>query len=338
MGMGSETLDGGGLRANVRSEFHVPPDEFAGCFTSFYHLALDFEGESDASEPEPKVVDLLQPEWANLRFFCGSLPSAQIGANRLEGARFVVTGPSSRPCRFELGTAQMWGIGFLPVGWARFVAADAYGLANTVLDGAGHPAFARFDSMSAALCDAALGKAAQLEVIVEHLAQAMRPHRDEAKIARVHKALVDPECHTVCDLADRAGMSIRTLERICRRYFGFAPKLLMRRQRFMRSLTSFMLERSRGAGSRWTEAMDEAYHDQAQFTREFTEFMTMLPTEYASLEHPILASFIEARARVWGSAAQTLDPPVRGACAGEGRARSGVARLGALGDGGAAGS
>ena len=102
-------------------------------------------------------------------------------------------------------------------------------------------------------------------------------------------------------------MSIRTLERVCHRYFGFTPKRLMRRQRFMRSLTSYMLHR----GTRWTEAMDEEYHDQAQFTREFTEFMTMTPSAYAALDHPILASFMEARARIWGSAAQTLDPPQR---------------------------
>ena len=81
----------------------------------------------------------------------------------------------------------------------------------------------------------------------------------------------------------------------------------MRRQRFMRSLVAFMLHK----GTRWTEAMDGHYHDQAQFTREFHEFMTMNPSEYAGLEHPILSSFMEARARVWGSAAQTLDKPER---------------------------
>ena len=106
-------------------------------------------------------------------------------------------------------------------------------------------------------------------------------------------------------------MSIRTLERMCHRYFGFTPKLLLRRQRFMRSLSAFMLHQSQKGGARWTEAMDEEYHDQAQFTREFSEFMGMTPSAYAALPHPILASFMEARARIWGSAAQTLDQPVR---------------------------
>lgn len=186
--------------------------------------------------------------------------------------------------------------------------APAYDLANIVCDGARHPVFAKFDCVSDVLCDPALTLEAQHEAIVDMLARLMRPNRDEPRIIKIHAALVSGEFLAVGDLADACNMSIRTLERMCHRYFGFTPKLLMRRQRFMRSLTSFMLHK----GSRWTEAMDGEYHDQAQFTREFSEFMTMTPSRYAALEHPILSSFMEARARIWGSAAQTLDPPVNG--------------------------
>jgi hypothetical protein len=79
----------------------------------------------------------------------------------------------------------------------------------------------------------------------------------------------------------------------------------MRRQRYMRCLATFMLHQGRP----WTEEMDAHYHDQAQFTREFRDFMTMNPSEYAALDHPILTSFMEARTKAWGSAAQTLDRP-----------------------------
>ena len=289
----------------VRSEFHAPPALFDGCFTTFYHLSLDVENGGT-------VTDYLQPEWGNIRFFAGCAPSAQIGRARVDAVRFGATGPSSLPCRFEIGSARMWGIGFLPVGWARFLDADAYGLANTVWDGAAQPAFAKFGVMSAVLTDPDVAPEDQFDHIVETLERLMRPSRDEAKVRRVHEALVDGHYATVSELADHCAMSVRTLERVCRRYFGFTPKLLMRRQRLMRSLTSFMLHQSRNGGGRWTEAMDAEYHDQAQFTREFREFMTMLPSDYAALEHPILASFIEARARLWGSAAQTLDAP--GSC------------------------
>ena len=295
-----------GPRHSVRARFVNPPEQFAGCFTTFYHLELDVLEEGAV------VEDYLQPEWGNLRYFGGARPTSWIEDRKLANARFTATGPSSRPLRFQLGTSRMWGIGLLPLGWARFINAEAFSLANAALDGAAHPAFAKFDCMSDMLCDPAADPEEQLALIYETMERLMRPCRDEPKITRVHAALVSGEHHVVSELADCCAMSIRTLERVCHRYFGFSPKQLLRRQRFMRSLSNFMLHQAH-SGGRWTEAMDEEYHDQAQFTREFTEFMTMTPSAYAAREHPILASFMEARARIWGSAAQTLDQPVRDA-------------------------
>jgi methylphosphotriester-DNA--protein-cysteine methyltransferase len=221
------------------------------------------------------VTDYLQPEWSNVRFFCGTAPQAEIGPHRIDGARFVGTGPSALPCRFTLGPVRMWGVGFLPLGWARFFDADASDCANLICDGAQHSAFSHFAGLTEVLCDPEATLDEQFAALVAAMSRAMRPNRDEPRIARVHAALVSGEHATVHDLADACAMSIRTLERVCMRYFGFSPKLLMRRQRFMRSLTTFMLHR----GSRWTEAMDAHYHDQAQFTREFREFMTMNPSD-----------------------------------------------------------
>jgi AraC-like DNA-binding protein len=283
----------------LRAEFREPPAQFEGCFSSFYNLAIEVD------EPGVELVDHLQPEWANIRFFCGSTPDASIGATRIRGARFVATGPSVLPCRFALGQVRMWGVGFLPLGWARFFDADASDCANIVCDGASHSAFSRFADLTNSLCNPETSVDEQFDALVGAMERLMRPTRDEQRIQRVHAALVDGDFASVHDLADSCAMSIRTLERVCQRYFGFSPKLLMRRQRFMRSLTTFMLQR----GSRWTEAMDAHYHDQAQFTREFREFMTMNPSEYAALPRPVLNSFMEARARAMGSAAQTLDSP-----------------------------
>jgi AraC-like DNA-binding protein len=283
----------------LSAQFHEPPPQFAGCFTSLYHLTLDLP---EGANP---LTDHLQPEWGNMRFFCGTAPDAAIGGHAVRGARFVGTGPSILPCRFTIGPVRMWGVGFLPLGWARFFDAEASACANLLCDGARHPAFRPFADLAETLCDPEATAEEQLAALVEGMAAAMRPNRDEPRIARVHAALVSGEHTAVADLADACAMSIRTLERICMRYFGFAPKLLMRRQRFMRSLATFMLQRDR----RWTEAMDAHYHDQAQFTREFRAFMTMSPSAYAALDHPILTSFMEARARARGSAAQTLDPP-----------------------------
>ncbi len=303
MGDSTNNSAGGGLVPpegyRLKAEFREPPAQFEGCFTTFYHLTLEMD------DPAQRLTDFLMPEWGNIRFFCGSAPDASIGATHISGAPFVASGASSLPCRFTLGQVRMWGVGFLPLGWARFMPADAGSCANIICDGAGHPAFQHFAGLSDTLCNPQADLDEQYAAIVAMMERVMRPTRDDVRISRIHAELVNGEHASVHDLADACAMSIRTLERTCMRYFGFSPKLLMRRQRFMRSLTAFMLHR----GSRWTEAMDAHYHDQAQFTREFHEFMTMNPSEYAALDHPILTSFMEARARVWGSAAQTLDAP-----------------------------
>lgn len=303
MGDTSNTIAANGITPpagyRLKAEFREPPVQFEGCFTTFYHVTLESDGA------ETLLTDYLQPEWANIRFFCGGTPEAEIGADRVNGAKYVATGASALPCRFTLGPMRMWGVGFLPLGWARFFDVDASSCTNIICDGAVHPAFRHFAGLTDTLCNPQADLDEQFDALVAAMSRLMRPTRDDARISRIHAELVGGEHASVHDLVEACAVSIRTLERTCMRYFGFSPKLLMRRQRFMRSLTTFMLHR----GSRWTEAMDGHYHDQAQFTREFHEFMTMNPSEYAALDHPLLTSFMGARARIWGSPAQTLDKP-----------------------------
>jgi AraC-like DNA-binding protein len=279
--------------------FYPAPSDLAGCFTSFYRATFTMaEGR--------RVSDLLQPEWANLRFFAGSRPTASVsGGDLIRGARLTATGPSSLPVHFELGTTRMWGVGLFPLGWAKFCHGPAAELANRVVDGEVHPAFSNFTALAADLFDGEEDEEAELARIIGCFRSLNHELPDEERIMRVHAALVDPAVGSVIEFASHAGLGRRTLERLCYRYFGFSPKMLLRRQRFMRSLVQFMLEDA----SSWSEAMDEHYHDQAQFVREFRTFMQMSPREYAALDHPILRAFMKNRARVWAAAAQTLDKP-----------------------------
>jgi len=286
----------GACKIDVR--FFRPPAPLEGCFTSFYRLNLTVDGGG-------QVEDWLQPEWSNLRFFKGAKPEAMVpGGERLADATFAATGPSSLPTRFRLGTTRCWGIGLFPLGWARFAVGDAADMANGLANGVKCTAFARLAPLADIIFDEEDDDEGEFERIVAHFLSLNRPHRDGDRIRAVHAALVDPEVGTVRQIAEQADVAPRTLDRVCRRYFGFPPKLLLRRQRFMRSLADWML-----GGGRWTDALDGHYYDQAQFTREFKAFMTMSPSEYAEREHPILSAFMVERARVWGSAAQTLDPP-----------------------------
>jgi AraC-like DNA-binding protein len=280
--------------------FFPAPPEFEGCFTTFYRMDLRVAGGGT-------IEDALQPEWANLRVFQGARPTSSIRDGEvLSGTRLIATGPSSRPNHFSLGTTRMWGIGLLPLGWARFVGCSAAELANSQADAERDPRYVHFAPL-AHVFDGEPDDEAEFARIVALFRALDRPVADQDKIRSVHAAMVETGLSSVAEFAEHAGLGVRSLERLSRRYFGFPPKLLLRRQRFMRSLAAFMLA---GEGN-WSSAIDELYHDQSHFTRDFRAFMGMCPREYAALPHPILSAFMAERARVMGSAAQTLDPPAR---------------------------
>ena len=283
----------------VRVRFFAPPEDLAACFTTFYKMEVDaFEGQ--------ELVDFLQPEWSNLRFFKGKPPRAHpIGGGDPVDSSFQATGPSSKPMKFELFTTSMWGIGLLPLGWARFIDVPADSFADVICNGCEVDAFAPFIPLHDMLLADTRSDEEQFHSIVEFFRDLAPPPRDASRILRVHETMVDPYLIEVSKLAEGVGTTTRTLERICRRHFGFPPRLLLRRQRMMCSLAAYMLS----DGKSWSETIDRHYHDQAHFVHEFHSFMGMTPSQYAALPHPVLDAFMAERQRVWGSPVQTLDTP-----------------------------
>lgn len=290
---------GSGESIDVR--FFAPPADLAPCFTTIYRLEVDLP-------PGEVLEDWLLPEWANLRFFSENPPTAEFeGGARVAGARFQATGPSSRPTHFTLGRTRMWGLGLFPLGWARFIGVDASEEANTIVDGVTSPVFRRFAPLCDALCAAEGEDEAQFAALIAFFRELADPPRDQRRILKIHEVMVDPLLLQVDDFAQRCSMSKRTLERVCARHFGFSPRLLLRRQRLMRSLAAFMLE----PRANWSDVIDRHYHDQSHFVHEFHAFMDCKPSEYGARAHPILAAFMAERKRIWGSPAQAQDVPLQ---------------------------
>lgn len=286
------------IAVNVR--FYPPPEDLRRYFTTFYHTTINL--------PEGATVkDALQPEWANMRIFESGTPTAWVeGGPVLTGSRMVVTGPTSRAINFEIPATRMWGIGLLPLGWARFMPREAALCANSLTCGYEHPDCAPFRVLADKVFQGEPCEEAELARIIAFF-RAVPPAKgvDADRIQRIHNAIVDPAIGNVKQLVDQVRMGQRTIERVCARAFGFSPKVLLRRQRFMRSLTQYMLDPS----LKWIGAIDSHYHDQAQFVRDFREFMGTTPREYAARPHPILERFMQERMRVHGSAVQTTDRP-----------------------------
>jgi AraC-like DNA-binding protein len=297
--MGRATVSGD---CTVRVRFYQPPAALRAYFTTFYITEI-------GTAADRLVTDHLHPEWANLRIIDGVLPVSEIrDAPPFGGVAGIVTGPTSTAVRFTTGTSRIWGIGLLPLGWAKFVAAPASTFADRLLDPLSEPAFAPLRPLVAGLFGPVADEAAELARITRHFeGLAGREVPDEPRIRAVHQALVDPDIASVAQMAKQSGLPTHTLERVCRRHFGFPPSLLLRRQRFMRSLSQYMLDPT----LTWIGAIDSHYHDQAQFVREFHRFMGMSPRAYAALPHPVLSGVMRARMAAAGAPVQALHDPSR---------------------------
>ena len=256
-----------------------------------------------------EIEDWLHPEWAAMRFTTSGIPPAGgVGTEALERrGPLVVTGPTSKALHFRLTTSCIWGLGLQPAGWAQFVAGQASDFTDRTLDGCADPAFAVFAPLLSMIQESRTTPDRTAEEINTYLMSQVGRRKSRVElIVRVHDALRDPEVAHVVELGRRADVGLRSLERICLRYFGFPPKLLLRRQRFLRSLARFTLNPRRN----WSEALDGQYHDQAQFVRDFRSFMSMTPTEYAEHPHPILKRIMAQRMADLGAAPQTDLPTV----------------------------
>ncbi|PKP97691.1 MAG: AraC family transcriptional regulator [Alphaproteobacteria bacterium HGW-Alphaproteobacteria-13] len=298
---------------------HEAPDRFPAAPV---HIETRFFPVSDALRPYASIIyrtditappgvrvdDYLHPEWANMRFIEGDLPVAAIGGGApVTTPRFIVTGPTSKASYFASGSMRAWGIGILPAGWAKYVAIPAEDLADRFCDGAVHPVFTSFAPLANRL--PGLSDKAAARAIDDHfVARLAHAPRDDPAILAAHRALMDDDLASVAALADMLGLSERSVERLSRRAFGFPPKLMLRRQRFLRSLARFMLEPEMA----WIDALDYHYYDQAQFTRDFQRFMGMSPRAYAARPKPILGAAAHARAIAAGAAVQGLHKPFQG--------------------------
>ena len=289
----------------IKVHFVAPPAPLRPYVTALYRT------EVTCPPGAAWVEDWLHPEWANLRFLGAAHAEAGFGTGVMEPSpAFAVTGPTSRAIRVRLGPGQNWGIGLLPLGWARLIGAPADAYADRIVDAKADPVFAPWLPLAAALAASDGEPEREAALISAHLARLLAEAApidpaQETAIGALNAALVDPEVASVADLALRLGMTVRSLERLSYRAFGFAPKLLIRRQRFLRSLARVMLD----PALTWLGALDSRYHDQPHFVRDFRRFMGMSPSAYARADKPLLRAAAQARVAALGEAVQALHAP-----------------------------
>ncbi len=252
-------------------------------------------------------TDVFQPAGPILRFTFGE-PDAwrvrPLGCEWVSVPRIALFGPTSGATTSESGAGVTVGFGILPRGWARLSRVGASTWANRIADPANDLAIdtaglvsalgsATSDDEIPAILDAAIFEAAK------------KPNPIEELVADFENALLSEAIDSVEELSRRIGRSPRFTERLAKRVFGFPPKKLIRRARFLRSLHA-LGERGTGSGSGSARAIDYGYTDYSHFIRDAHAFLGMSPQAFLRLDNPLLRQSLALRKQVLGAPAQAL--------------------------------
>ena len=275
--------------------FFLPHPSLRRAISAYYVVEPPADGEA--------IADLMHPEWANIRLALAGVWT--LGDKTSNAASEPdLFGPTSRaiPIRGQGGAGL--GVGILPNGWATLVDGSASDLADKVAP------LAQFMGDEAASVLRNLrsspnheSRAAALDAFFLARMAARPPCADI--VDKAHAVLMRPEIASVEEFAAALGVPVRQAHRLSLRVFGFPPKLLLQRQRFLRTLAILRQNLDRP----WADLIDARYYDQSHLSRDFNRFMCMPPSQYFSLRRDMLEPAAAARLVSVGQAMQGLQPP-----------------------------
>jgi methylphosphotriester-DNA--protein-cysteine methyltransferase len=234
------------------------------------------------------MTDFLYPEWGNVRFVLDGDWQATVDGGTDTPARSRLYGHTDRCGRVVTNGGQAAGFGLTPLGWHRMIGTDASALANRAI-ALGNAFGAATPALYAALAIKDLA-AAVTSADTMLLAYASNRPADDQTVVTLCRILHNRP-HDVVAFAATAGVSLRTLHRTCLRVFGFPPKRLLRRQRFLDTLGHVRT----AVGDPLRDTLDPDYCDLAHFYRDFRDFMGMSPRAYFSASRAIMANAAAAQ-------------------------------------------
>ncbi|MEQ1539236.1 MAG: helix-turn-helix domain-containing protein [Sphingorhabdus sp.] len=288
----------------ITSAQFVAPHPDLRRYVTTYYIA-------EVNSPDGQMVeDLLHPEWGSVRYICNGTVQGSVHPEPLKPVPPVtLVGHSSRATRIGCVSMRIASFGLLPLGWHHLVGLPASRFADQSVDAKMLKTrinfAALFPAISAAqtLKDVATVFDTMLLPSLMQMPEAAKS--DDNLIHGLHTALLDSNFSSVTEIAERLNVTGIQLERLSKRVFGFPPKLLIRRQRFLRTLALLM----RQPKAKWGEILDPQYYDQAHFNRDFQRFFGMAPKQYLALAKPIVSVAAMARMKALGDPLQGLHAP-----------------------------
>ncbi|MBD8734824.1 helix-turn-helix domain-containing protein [Sphingomonas sp. CFBP 13706] len=252
-------------------------------------------------------VNRFLPGTANVRFAFEAGPISVAIGRRTFGPLPAATlyGPTGTALKATTNGGIMIGFGVSALAWSRLFNRSAAEYRDRIVplaDALGPVATQRLTTaLRAAERDDQV--AAILDAILCDLLGP--PHRESATIRQLTRLIGQDGGDDVAAVAGKLAISPDTLRRLAVRHFGFTPKMLLRRARFLRSF----LRVFRTPGGTDYSAIDPSYFDVSHFLRDAGTFLGMTPRRFMAMSTPFLDASVRARAAVLGAPTQALQVP-----------------------------
>lgn len=274
-----------GLPAGTAIRYERPDPALASLFPAYAVLDSD-----------PAVYgrpgSWMMPSWAQIWIVLTGQPVGVTIGNRrydrLGGA--ILYGVTSKAMPVTAQGGVTVAVEVSPMGWARHVAAGADRLRDRVTPLGEVLPPDRVDELVAALHHSDRDRAVKSILDAFFLRHLPPPHPHEAMIERLWTLIADGTVPNPA-VAERLGLGQRALLHLSKRYFGFPPKLLLMRSRFVRGLASAMLADDDAGATN----VPPGYHDASHFLRDADRFLGMTPRRFLAMDQPYLRAALRAR-------------------------------------------
>ena len=286
-----------GATPHVWFAYRQPAPDLRDFVSGYHFVEIDSGGLP--------VEDFNYPAWTLLRFTLGGAPwQARVGGSDTEVPSAALFGVSSSAAHIRTSGGLMVGAGVTPLGWAQLFGGDASEYAD------------RCVPLEAVIGDDAARLRSRLrretgedgwaavfdDWFAARLAAAPPLPRD---VAAIHRMLLDPEIYSVEQIAGTLALTPRHVGRIALKVFGLAPKLLIRRARFLRAAMPLRQHDPRPLPDR----VRVDYPDYALFARDCRAFLGLSPSAFVASARPISDTSTAERTRRLGAPAQGLHAP-----------------------------
>lgn len=264
----------------------------------------DYQVFDSDEQRHPSAREYMLPSWPAIRI---------ILADRPMGLKLGNTSYDPMPTATLFGTTTQAmlatphggvtiGVNLTPLGWSRLFSMPASAVRDRIIPLAEAMSADLIDSLVAGLRDS--NRSTDVKPILDvFFASHFRPvHRDDVAIRQISALIDDPATVDLASSAERMGISAKQLSRLSNRHFGYPPKRLLMRTRFMRSFLPMFCGQRRCDFS----MIDPGYVDASHFLRDARRFLGTTPARFMAHPTPYLDAVLRAR-RLVLQAAQIAD-------------------------------